>query len=514
MTGLRGKVLHGIGWVGVSSVLKTVFQIGVIAILGRLVTPVEFGLIALASSIVGYANVLGRFGFSKAAVQRKELKREHLRVVFWSTTIISLFICAAFYLVSGPVGRFYNEPELPRLIQVLAWGPVISAFSSASSPILGRELRFKELTIIGVLSYVIGYGVVAIVLALLGFGPFALAFAMLAQQALQTVGIMTRAWPPLMGSFGWKHLRDLAGYATGQVMGRAADRVAKTADYLIIGRILGTSAVGLYERSYRLIDVARLRVTDAVDQVLFPALSKKQGDSGATIKPYFALHAAFLIALFPIAAFSIILAPEIIRLLLGNMWMDAVPVFQVLVIGLPLQADVRIANLVLRAIGDMKSFAVAKWMYAALVVIGCLIGARISLLAVAWFVNAAIVVHLLYLFNVISRYGRTGMWRHFRPYLAALAVAAITAVTTGIVAWAARSAGLHVIAVLALSSLAAFAATAGFLSRRTKLIDEDAREYAGWLIRRYLLRRMKGDRVQSDIPDQGTSPNAESEPDP
>ena len=321
--GLRAKTLSGLRWSFTSTGVSTLIQIAHMVIMARLLAPADFGLVALATAFLLFGTYFAQLGVGQALMQRLTLSEREIRTAFTTSALLGLLMAATFYLAAPFAEAVVQVPGVVSVIQMLALSMVITGLGMTALSLLQRELRFRALAVIEVGTYFVGYVLVGITLALLGFGVWSLVFASLCQGLLRTVAAyaMTRhASSPLLG---WLEIKTLYGYG-GKYSATQFLHVSRHALITAaVGRVAGVSALGLFDRARMLVQLPFEKLAATVAKVLFPAMSRVQTDT-QTLARIFLLQKALIAAIFlPTLAGMAVNADVLIAVLLGPQWSEA-----------------------------------------------------------------------------------------------------------------------------------------------------------------------------------------------
>lgn len=368
---LGDRVLSGALWSFLGAAFKHGARIGIVAVLARLVTPAQHGIFVQATVVVGFVQMFAQLGVSYALVQRQELEPRHEQVALLIALIsgllgsVLLAVCATWWL-SG-------ADALPY--QVLAGALVIRVLAGVPRALLERELQLRTIATIESASYLCGNGLVTIVLAVLGFGFWALLLGHVAAALVETL-LFFRARPTLF-SIVWHpaHARHLLAYGTSFTLTRAANYVALQGDAAIIAYAVGPAAASYYSRAYSIMALPASFV-DAMDASLFPAFAKLQNEPKQLRDGYVASLSLVLLVMVPSSALLWIGAPDLVEMLLGPNWKPVIPLLQVLAVAVLFRVGYKIPVTLARAIGRMDILLASQLIYAVNIVIGTLVGAR------------------------------------------------------------------------------------------------------------------------------------------
>lgn len=327
--GLRRRTLTGIGWTTGSRVLRRVFHFGVTAVLAHLLTPTEFGLVAMVVVFTNFVGLFTEAGFRNALVQRPEVTGDHLSSVFWLNLAVG-FGLFALAVAAGPwVADFYGEPVLAPLTALIGVNFLIGAFPVVHLALVQREMDFRALGIVEIVATVVAGGL-AIGMALAGFGVWSLAAQLVAYTFVHAGGLwVVGDWRPSL-RFVPAAVRDLLSYSANLLGFNVFNYWVRTADDLLVGKFVGSAGLGIYTRAYAAMLLPTGEISGIVGQVMFPALSRIQDDVDRVKAVY--LRASRVIGLLTIPAVCglFVVARPFVLAVFGPGWEPVVPVLQVL----------------------------------------------------------------------------------------------------------------------------------------------------------------------------------------
>ena len=387
---LTSRTVSSYFWVLGGAGTRSLLKILVLAILARLLAPVDFGLVGAAMTVVALADIFGQIGIAPAIVQRKDLRGAHINTGWTLTLVMGVLVGGAIYGLAPYIADLFRMETLGPVIRAFAFVFPIRSIGIVAEALLQRHMRFRNIAVIELTSYLIGYALVAIILARAGFGVWSLVYGQLAQTFIASVGLVMSAKHPLKLSIERSALRQLMRFSVGATLAHCGSYVALNADFFVVGRWLGAAALGFYSRAYYFLMQPTSFIGSLGDRVLFPALSSIQSDQDRTLKVYYLSVSLIFLITAPLAAFLFVLAPEIIQLLLGGKWSAVVFPFQCLVVSLPFRTAYKMTGTLLRAQGLVGSLAAWQWLYAALVIGAAWIGQFHGLSGVAIGVSLAI----------------------------------------------------------------------------------------------------------------------------
>jgi O-antigen/teichoic acid export membrane protein len=327
---LASEAVRSTGWSAGFQITQQVFQLGISILLIRLLSPADFGLVAMANVIIGLAGLLGDLGLCSAIVQKKDLLHEHLDSIFWLNFGLGLIIFLVLTVTSPFAAAFYGEPRVAAIIVVSAMGFVLGPLSSVQMTVLRKELKFRTLGTRQFLA-VLPASLISLWLAFTGWGAWSLVLGGLLSPLLMAFAFWnTVSWRPRL-KFSFSRLRELMRFGLGLTGFSFFNYFTRNADNLLIGRYLGNVALGLYDRAYSLMLMPLTKVTRVLDASLFPVFSRLQDDNLRFQRAYIRVCRTVALVTLPMSVgFWVLLEPAIV-VLYGRQWLGIVPLLQWLV---------------------------------------------------------------------------------------------------------------------------------------------------------------------------------------
>jgi PST family polysaccharide transporter len=434
---------------GSGKAAHTLLQVLVLGVLGRLITPAEFGVVSAALVVIGLSTIVSNLGLGPALVQRPHLEQRHLNTAFTASLILGAGLGAIIWLTAPLAADFMNMEGLTSVLRALAWVFPLHALGTVAASMLARNLEFSWIAARDVMAYGVGYGVVGIGTALSGWGVWALVAGEIAQTALKSAVLLAKHPPPRL-ALERQAFKDLAYIGGGFTVAKLANYAAIYGDNVVTGRFLGPVALGYYGRAYSLMSAPAHAFGTVLNAVLFPAIAKVQDDSRRLATAYLRAVALIALLVLPLSAALILLAPEVIRVALGPRWTAAVAPFQILGIGMLFRASYKVSDSIARSTGVVYRRAWRQILYAGLVVFGAWLGQHWGISGVAWGALAALTVNFALMADLsleVAKITWGDFWNAHRPavLLTLASFPPVWAVTAG-----ARAVGLPALAVLIL----------------------------------------------------------------
>jgi O-antigen/teichoic acid export membrane protein len=305
-----------------------------IAILARLLTPDDYGLMAMVTVVVGFMAMFNDFGLSMATIQRREITQPQVSTLFWLNTALGLFLMLLTAAFAPVLAWFYDDRRLVSLTVFLAVTFLISGLGVQHQALLRRQMRYFSLASIEIIGLVMGI-VLAVVAALRGLQYWALAIQMVATATVSTAGFWLlcrwRPGPPSRRA----DIASMLAFGGNLAAFNVLNYLARNFDQVLIGRVWGGSELGSYERASRLLQMPIKLISTPISHVAIPVLCHLQNDPKRYREYYLkALHTlAFVIM--PGMAFITVMASDLVGVLMGDQWARAGVIFSVLgVLGL------------------------------------------------------------------------------------------------------------------------------------------------------------------------------------
>ena len=332
---LTSKTMRGIKWSYASTVTNAVMQIGYTAVMARLLDPKAFGLVAMAGVVLRFGSYFAQMGMGQAIIQKKEVTNEDIRAAFTSSILLSAFFLLLVWILAPFAVLIFDNTEVIPIIRVMAFSFVLTGLSTTSLALIKRNLKFKALAVIEIISYIIGYAGVGVTFAYSGFGVWSLVFASLAQAFISGLLSYLVVRHNLLFLFNWKTYKPLFAFGSRVSVISFFEFIGASLDTLFIGRILGASKLGIYNRAFMLINLPMNYFVISSSRVLFPSISKIQKNKDRLRDIYLSTIKVMGVLLFAICFSMSVAAHQIVIVILGPKWIEAIPILRVLAFAIP-----------------------------------------------------------------------------------------------------------------------------------------------------------------------------------
>lgn len=326
---LKKKSVLATLWSGLDIFMRQGLQFVVTIFLARLLSPEDFGTIALLYLFTGVASIFIDSGLSAALVNRQDITHKDESTVFWFSLIVSIIACVAFWNSASWIARFFNVEVLVPLVKLLSLNFVLNALGATHTALLSKELNFQMPMKIGLISSVIS-GAVAISLALGGAGVWALAFQMVTANLLNTVLLwFFNPWRPSL-SFSFHSARRLFGFGGYLMLSGLLDVLYNRIFSLLIGKFYGVGQLGFYSRADNTKQIPVDVLSKTLARVAFPVFSAAAGDKEKLFRGVRTALIGLMFINIPMMLGLIAVAENLVVVVFGKKWLPCVEILEIL----------------------------------------------------------------------------------------------------------------------------------------------------------------------------------------
>lgn len=422
--GTAHTTLSGLFWTFLGTGSRGLIQLFVLIVLARLLTIRDFGVINVAVVIVGVLTTVSQSLLAPAVVQFPHIGAVHTRVAFTVSWLLGAGLMALTWTTAGLFATFFRLDQLTVVLRTMSVIFPLHGVFAVGEALLQRHMRFRSLAIVDMITYALGYGLVGIGMALLGFGLWSFVGAYCAQIVVRTALVLAIQPHPMTPLVEPGTLGQLLRFGGGIVLAKFANYAAGQGDSAVVVRWLGAEALGLYGRAVQLMVMPAMFIGEVLDKVLFPGMARNQNKPGHLGLAYCRAIALIALLALPISAALLVLAPQIVAVLLGPKWNGVVAPLQIFAASMLFRTSYKISDATVRAVGAVYRRAARQAIYAVLVVGGAWVGTRWGLSGVALGAGAAIAVNFLLMAQLTLTLTNTP-WRSFwSAQLPGLALAA------------------------------------------------------------------------------------------
>jgi PST family polysaccharide transporter len=328
---LKKRVMINVAWAAVGQFGSQAIRYLVLLVLAHLLSPSDFGLLGMAMIFILFTQAIGELGIAAAVVQQQENDELYLNTAFWANLVLSFLMYVSTLLFAKPIAIFLGDETVTPLIQVLAIIFPITALSVVPRALLEKDFKFQKLTYRETLSEV-AFGVVGLSLALQNQGIWSLIAATIAQRVVSIATMWWAVpWRPRW-QFSASLLQTMLRFSLPVMWSNLLNKGLANIDYFVIGRWLGSDALGYYTLAFQLAVVPLQRTVGILRRVAFPAFSLVQQDLRRLQTGFTTATKYLFLLLLPLSIMIVIFAPEFIRLFYADKWQISIILTQILAI--------------------------------------------------------------------------------------------------------------------------------------------------------------------------------------
>jgi O-antigen/teichoic acid export membrane protein len=317
---LARAAASGTKWVAFSQASRLAAQVLSMVILARLLSPSDFGVLAMALLVTGFAAIFRDFGTVAAVIQRRELPGALLDSVFWLNVSIGIAIAILLALLAPVIALAMHEPQLTGVLRLLAFAFPIVSLGLVQQALLERASRFRSVALIECCAAFAGLAI-GVLAALGGWGVYSLVSQAIVEWTVVTAGLWAAStWRPTR-QCSLALIREIAGFSGNLVGFSVCNYFARNVDTVLIGRFLGATDLGYYNLAYRLMMWPLQNISWVAGRALFPTLSRLQDDKQRLAQGYVRAVAGVFLITAPLTLGLFVLREPFVVALMGERWL-------------------------------------------------------------------------------------------------------------------------------------------------------------------------------------------------
>lgn len=380
---LRNKVKKSLIWTfGDQIVTQVVFVLFGI-FLARILSPSVFGVVGMVTMFTNFAALFIDMGFGVALIQKKDADDEHFSSVFWLNLGIGCFLYALFFVIAPLFSLFFHQPQLTILVRVICLSFIISSLTSVQSNLLVRELKFKQKVLFNWISIILGY-TCAFFLAYNGYGVWAVVWMTIITASTNSLLYwISSKWRPSF-VFNKHKIKELSRFGFNVLGDTSVNYWSRNFDNFIIGRVLGSTELGLYTRAYSLMLLPLRNISSVITKVMFPAFSKKQDDIVSIKRHYLQIIKYISLITFPAMIGLSLLSKEFVLLFFGKNWIGMIPVLAILSLVGAVQSIFSLNGMIYNSLGKAHIAFKVSLLVNIVLIIAFTIGVNFGIVGMAW----------------------------------------------------------------------------------------------------------------------------------
>ncbi len=328
---LGNKMFQGMLWSAFERISVQAVTFVLTIILARLITPEEYGTIGILIVFISFSQVFIDSGFGKALIQKQDRSNEDISTVFWFNMLISIVLYFVLWLGAPFVASFYKIASLSSLLRVLSISLIFNALFAIPYTLYTIKMDFKSIARVNLIATVISGGI-AIYLAYVGYGVWALVAQTIIKSGLMALAMWLQLkWRPDT-VFSMESLKSLFSYGSKLLASSLLNNIVNNFYALFIAKLISTKELGFYTRGTQFADTFFSTISTIFDNVLLPGLSTVQDQNEVLVKHTRSIIRTASMLVAPLFLGLSVLAEPLVRLLLTEKWMMAVPIMQLICI--------------------------------------------------------------------------------------------------------------------------------------------------------------------------------------
>lgn len=326
---LKNKTVKGVGWSFIDNLSSSGITFLVGLVLARLLTPSEYGIMAILTIFIAVSNSIVDSGFSNALIRKTDARRVDYNTVFLFNLLVSGLLYVVLFLAAPAISRFFKEPLLVEVMRVIGWVLVINALAIIPRTLFVKEVNFKTQTKVSLIAS-ISSGVIGIGMALAGLGVWSLVGQQLSRQLLNTLFLWIYCtWRPAW-EFSMQSFKELFGFGSKLLLSGLLDTGFKEIYSLVIGRCYTAAQLGQYTRANQFNQIFSSNLTTVIQRVSYPVLSSIQDESERLREAYRKVIKSTMLISFACMLGLAAVARPLILILIGEKWLPAVGFLQII----------------------------------------------------------------------------------------------------------------------------------------------------------------------------------------
>jgi lipopolysaccharide exporter len=423
MQDVRSKMARGAIWMVLFKIIDRGLGFASTLVLARLLTPENFGIVGMATSLIVFLELLGAFGFDMALIQRADATRAHYDTAWTFSVIFGCALAALMAAFSYPLSLYYHQPVLVYVVCALALGSLLQGFNNVGVVAFRKDMEFhKEFRFL--ISKRLATIPVTIILAVWLRNYWALVSGMVLGRAIDL--FLSYRFHPYRPRFDLSAAGDLFHFSKWLLLLNVLQFMRDRAPDFVIGRLSGAKSLGLFSLSYELANMPGTELVAPINRAVYPAYVKIAGDADALRREYLSVMALISLLAIPAVAGVAATANLIVPLALGPNWLDAIPILQVLAFFGISQVMLSNAYALFLALGRGSIFARLNGAYVGLLIVLLVVLVRRNGLAgaaMAYLIAALTMLPIA--FATIVRMLRLPTWSLLRELWRPLTAAAL-----------------------------------------------------------------------------------------
>lgn len=401
----KSTLISGVFYTALAKYSSVLVSLVVSGILARLLPPHDFGVMAIAMVVIAFFSIFSDMGIAPAIVQNKELDNQDYHQIFSFTFWLGLSLAVLFFIFSPLIASFYKSTELINICRLLAINLFFASINIVPNGLLFKEKRFKFLGMRTLVVQLLS-GAIGVTAAFMGAGVYALIINPIFSAI--ALFIINYYQNPLRFHFKFKlaSIQKIYNYSVYQFLFNIINYFSRNIDKLLIGKYMGMTPLGYYDKSYRLMMLPLDNITNVVSPVMHPVFSDLQNDLRALAQSYLKVLRVFAFLGFPLSVYLFFNAKELILIIFGDRWMPSVPIFEILALSVGFQVILSSSGAIFQASNSTIGLFISGVLSTILNVLAIVCGIFVfkSLEAVAIGITITFIINFFQCYIILFRF--------------------------------------------------------------------------------------------------------------
>lgn len=400
----KKELISGTAYTAISKYLSLFISLGVSAILSRILTPDDYGVIAVAMILIGFITLLTGTGMGPAIIQDRTLNENNIINIFSFTAYLSVISALVFAGCAPLVAYIYGDQQLLPLCLLLSLNLLFSLLNIVPNALLFKEKRFKYIATRTIVVQ-ISLGIISVIAAYCGAGIYALLINPILGSILLFLISYLCYKTPLRFRFEFEPVKRILPFSIYQISFNLINYFYRNIDKLLIGKYIGLNQLGYYEKSYRLMMMPLENVSNVINPVLHPLLCEHQDNPSFIFNQYKKVTRYFAYFGFLISSYCFFCAHELIIIIFGPQWEESVGVFRIFSLSIGIQLVQSAVGSIFQSTGHVKQMLYAG-ICALIIMLGAIIvgikTGSLDLLSI-YVVIAFYIIFVVYHYFLVTR---------------------------------------------------------------------------------------------------------------
>ena len=343
---LRAEVLSALKWTAAARFTGQIATWAITLLVIRLLEPSDYGLVATAGILIGFATLIQELGFIPALIQAKDIDDRRIRQIFGVVFLTNILVYACLFFIAPAFAGFFGQAEIETIIRILGLQVLIATLASIPVALLRRALKLKVISLVELFATITG-SLTTLVLAYTGHGVWALVYGTITTSVISTLVFLYITKFRMLPLFNFAGIGQFLGFSANITAAQSIWYFSAQADIALVGKLLGNELLGLYSVAHHLAKMPLAKTISIINQVAFPAYARIQDDLEQCRRHFLLAVQIMSLLMFPMLWGLSSVSQDLVTLVLGERWAEAAIVLQLISLAIPLKAiDMMLSPLV------------------------------------------------------------------------------------------------------------------------------------------------------------------------